>query len=157
MKKIILIIILGNCIFHCFCQNTLEDCQKWAMENYPAIQQYSLISQSTEYSVSNAKRQWLPQISLSAQATYQSDVSSLPDNMMALYQAVGIDIHGLNKDQYKLTLDVSQTIWDGGINSAKQTMAETEGKVQELKVKTEIYAINARINAIFFGILLLDE
>jgi len=70
---------------------TLEECQQAADRNYPLIQQYDLINKTTELTVSNIQKGWLPQVSASAQATYQSDVVSFPDEMQALYQQMGIN------------------------------------------------------------------
>ena len=60
---------------------TLEECQRAAEQNYPLIRQYDLIEKTTELTVSNIGKGWLPQISASAQATYQSDVASFPDQL----------------------------------------------------------------------------
>ena len=50
---------------------TLEECQQAAEKNYPIIKQYGLIAQTTELTVKNIQKGWLPQITVSAQATYQ--------------------------------------------------------------------------------------
>ena len=57
---------------------TIEECYRKAQANYPLIKQYDLIEKSREYSVSNANKGYLPQISFSAKASYQSDVTKLP-------------------------------------------------------------------------------
>ncbi|MBP3844758.1 MAG: transporter, partial [Prevotella sp.] len=53
---------------------TLEECWQAAEKNYPLIRQYGLIEKTTELTVANIQKGWLPQISAQAQATYQSDV-----------------------------------------------------------------------------------
>ena len=60
---------------------TLEECQLAAEKNYPMIKQYDLISQTTQLTVRNIQKGWLPQIAIAAQATYQSDVTSWPESM----------------------------------------------------------------------------
>ena len=50
---------------------TLEECQQAAERNYPLIQQYGLIEKTTELTVTNIQKGWLPQVSASAQATLQ--------------------------------------------------------------------------------------
>ena len=93
---------------------TLEECQQAAERNYPLIQQYGLIGKTTELTVSNIQKGWLPQVSASAQATYQSDVVAFPEQMQSVYQQMGLNMKGLTKDQYRVGIDVSQTIYDGG-------------------------------------------
>ena len=58
---------------------TLDECQRLAQENYPLIRQYDLIRRTTDYTVGNISKGWLPQVSAVAQATYQSDIMALPD------------------------------------------------------------------------------
>ena len=58
---------------------TLEECQQAAEQNYPLIHQYGLIEKTTELTVANIGKGWMPQVSASAQATYQSNVMSWPD------------------------------------------------------------------------------
>ena len=89
---------------------TLEDCQRAAEQNYPLIRQYDLIEKTTELTVANIGKGWLPQVSASAQATYQSDVVAFPDQFKQLYQQMGLDMKGLKKDQYRVGIDVQQTI-----------------------------------------------
>jgi len=61
-----------------FAQLGIEECYEKAVTNYPLIKQYGLIEQSREYNLSNAARAWLPQITLNAKASYQSDVTKIP-------------------------------------------------------------------------------
>ena len=138
-------------------QFTLERCQTLARENYPLIKQYGLIEQSTDYSVSNALKAYLPQVSFSAQATYQSDVAAFPKKMTDMYEQIGINMKGLNKDQYRVALDVNQTIWDGGLTRAQKESLKAEGDVSAQSVEIELYALRERINRMYFGILILNE
>lgn len=55
---------------------TLGECYEWAHANYPQIRQYGLIEQTERYNLSNAAKGWMPQLSVNAKATYQSDVRS---------------------------------------------------------------------------------
>ena len=136
---------------------TLEECQQAAERNYPLIRQYDLIEKTTELTLANIQKGWLPQVSASAQATYQSDVVSFPDQMQALYQQVGIDMKGLTKDQYRVGIDVSQTIYDGGLISSQKAIAREQGKVQAAQNEVNIYNVRRRVNEMYFSLLLIDE
>ena len=89
-------------------QLTIERCQELARANYPLIRQYGLIEQSSKYTLDNLKHTWLPQVNLSAQATYQSETPSFPDQMKAMLATGGLEMKGLAKDQYRVQLDVNQ-------------------------------------------------
>ena len=145
------------CCFSMQAQFTLDECQTLAREHYPSIKQYRLIEQITEYSVANASKAYLPQLSFSAQATYQSDVAAFPKQMTVMYEQLGIQMKGLNKDQYRIALDVNQTIWDGGATKAQQDIAKAEGDVTKQGIETELYTLRDRINNLYFGILILSE
>lgn len=136
---------------------TLDECQRLAQENYPLIKQYDLIRQTTDYTVSNISKGWLPQISAMAQATYQSDVMTLPDPLQKMLGQQGYDVKGLRKDQYRIGIDINQTIYDGGALAGQKDVAFAEAQVQAATTDTELYAIRQRINDLYFGILLLDE
>ena len=77
---------------------TLEECQRSAERNYPLIRQYDLIGKTTQLTVSNISKGWLPQVSVSVQGTLQNDVVSWPDEMQSVYRQIGLDMKGLEKD-----------------------------------------------------------
>ncbi|MBR3521004.1 MAG: TolC family protein [Prevotella sp.] len=136
---------------------TLEECQQAAERNYPLIQQYDLISRTTDLTVANIQKGWLPQVSASAQATYQSDVVSWPDQLKTVYTSMGIDMKGLRKDQYKVGIDVSQVVYDGGAISSQKEIARRQGAVDEAQTEVTMYQVRRRVNEMYFGLLLLDE
>lgn len=136
---------------------TLDECQQLAEENYPLIKQYDLIRQTTDYTVSNIGKGWLPQISAMAQATYQSDVMTLPDVLQRMLGQQGLQAKGISKDQYRVGVDINQTVYDGGLISGQKDVARLEGEVQSAQTATDLYAVRKRINDLYFGILLLDE
>lgn len=132
-------------------QLTLDACQRQAQANYPQVRQYGLIEKSREYDLSNAGKGYLPQFSLSGKATYQSDITKLP------VEIPGIDVKTAPKDQYQVMLEVQQTIWDGGDIHARKRLTHAASDVEMGKQEVDMYALNDRINQLFFGILLLDE
>lgn len=136
---------------------TLEECQQAAERNYPLIRQYGLIEKTTDLTVSNLSKGWLPQVTASAQATYQSDVVAWPDQMQAIYQQMGLDMKGLKKDQYKVGIDVQQMVFDGGFISSQRDIAREQGRVQEAQTEVTMYQVRRRVNEMYFGLLMLDE
>ena len=133
-----------------FAQLTIERCQELARNHYPLIQRYGIIEKTTAYNISNAGKGYLPQFMLSAKASYQSDVTALP------LQITGIQINGLPKDQYLATLDISQSIWDGGAIRSRKEMSYAEEAVAQEQLNVDVYALEKRVNQLFFGILLWE-
>ena len=136
---------------------TLEECQQAAEKNYPLIKQYGLIAKTTQLTVKNIQKGWLPQVTASAQATYQSAVTAWPESMQTMYQQMGLNMKGLRKDQYKIGVDLQQTIYDGGAISCQRNIAQQEGKVEEAQTETNLYQVRRRVNEMYFSLLLLNE
>lgn len=134
---------------------TLDECRRMATENYPMVKQYGLVEMSTDYSISNAKRNYLPRISISAQATYQSEVVEFSPEIQNMFSTFGVNYAGIDKDQYRATIELQQNIWDGGISKAQRKKAEAEGTSSARSIETEIYSVNERIDQLYFGILIL--
>ena len=138
-------------------QVTLDECRRLAREHYPEIRQYDLVRRTEEYTLSNARRAWLPQLSLAAQATWQTEVPSFPNALAGMLAQQGIDMPGMNKDQYKAALELNQTLWDGGKSEADKRIARAEAAEQARSTDVDLYALQGRVDNLFFGILLLDE
>ena len=138
-------------------QVTLDECRRLAREHYPEIRQYDLVRRTEEYTLSNARRAWLPQLSFAAQATWQTEVPSFPNALAGMLAQQGIDMPGMNKDQYKAALELNQTLWDGGKSEADKRIARTEAAEQARSTDVDLYALQGRVDNLFFGILLLDE
>nr|WP_320039085.1 TolC family protein [uncultured Bacteroides sp.] len=153
MKKVAFIITLAFICLHApiYGQLSIDDCYKKAQANYPQVKQYGLIEQSKEFNLSNANKGYLPQVSFSAKATYQSAVTKLPITLP------NVTIEGLNKDQYQSVVEVNQSVWDGGVIRNQKKITEASSAVDKQKLDVDMYAINDRVNQLFFGILLLDE
>lgn len=136
---------------------TLEECQQAAEKNYPLIKQYGLIAKTTQLTVKNIQKGWLPQVTASAQATYQSAITAWPESMQTMYQQMGLNMKGLRKDQYKISVDLQQTIYDGGAISSQRNIAQQEGKVEEAQTETNLYQVRRHVNEMYFSLLLLNE
>lgn len=147
-----LLLILSICIgLQSYGQLTLEQCQQKAQAHYPLARKYQLIELSASYTVSNAAKGNLPQISLNGKASYQSDATTLP------FSFPGLEFKGMPKDQYQIMIDVNQHIWDGGQIHFHKEQTRAKGEEEKKQLDVSMYALRERINQLFFGILLLDE
>ena len=139
----------------CFAQLSIEACYEKARANYPLIKQYGLIEKTKEYNLSNAAKGYLPQVTFSAQATYQSDVTEIPINLDAI-GLTGVEIPSVSQDQYKMELALSQTLWDGGAIRSERKTLRTQAEVDQRDMDVSMYAINERVNQLYFGVLLAE-
>jgi outer membrane protein TolC len=139
-------------------QLTLDECLSKAKANYPLVKQYGLIEETGNYNLSNANKSYLPQLTLSAKATYQSDVTSLPESLaQTLEKMTGKTISSVSKDQYQAVVEANQLIWDGGVIASQKKLTQASTEVEKKKLDVDLYAINERVEQLYFGILLIDE
>jgi outer membrane protein TolC len=154
MKTIkLLMIILLFSVHHLMAQEpvTLEQCQTWARENHPVLKQSALYQQILDLKNENNATSFLPQMTLNGQATYQSDVTK-----------IGISIPNMNipnadKDQYKIYLDLKQTIWDGGLSKAKELINDTENAGNQSQIEVELYQVKEKVDQFYFTSFLIQE
>lgn len=157
MTKKMILLLVSLVAVAAVAQTPLATCQQAAQANYPLIKQRDLIARTTDYTVENLRKGWLPQVSFTAQATLQSDVTAWPDAMREMMSQRGVEIAGLKKDQYRIGLDVNQNVWDGGMISSQTAVARERGNVQAAQTEVDLYAVRRRVNEMYFSLLLLDE
>jgi len=148
MKRILLILILLTSLPTMAQQSiTLQECYNSVTQNYPLAKQFQLLESQNLLEASVISTAKLPQFSLDAQATYQSDVIEIP---------IGT-IEPLNKDQYRATLSVNQLIYNGGKTGASLAVKSAELKTQQKQVEVNLYQLRQQINQLYFSILLAQE
>lgn len=146
---------------------TIEQCYRAAEKNYPLARQYELISKTRDYTVSNAARAYLPQVTFSAKASWQSDVTKFSVDRekfasssyaaMLDYDELAGMIPSISKDQYGASIDINQTIWDGGAVKAQKELAEKEAETDAKSTGSDLYGLRERVNELFFGIILMQS
>lgn len=129
-------------------QLNLETCQEKAKANYPLIKQYELISKAEEYTISNAGKAYLPQISANAIVGYI--IKGLPSPVPAVQESK-------DKVQFIGIAQINQTLWDGGATQAQKEMVKVANDAEEAGIDIAFHDLQKRVNQLYFGILLLDE
>lgn len=130
---------------------TLNQAYDLARQNYPAIKQKNLVHQTAALTIENLSKGYLPQLTISGQATYQSDVTSVP------VEIPGLKIEAPSKDQYKIQAELSQLLYDGGSTAAQKSVQNANALVEDQKAEVDLYKVKDRINQLYLGILLIDE
>lgn len=127
---------------------TLEMCRNAAHDNYPSIKQYGLIEKSRGLDVSNASKAWIPGVRVSGVAVGFTDLLDKDKTGGMIDLSNGI---------YAGALTISQTVYDGGLIKARKDIIKAEADVRERKLDIDFNDLDARIEEIYFGILMLDE
>lgn len=131
-------------------QTTLDECIGWAYDNYPQIKEMSLIEMTKGIDLKNAAYAWLPHLNISGKATWQSEVVEMPMDIP------GMDIN-IPHDQYGLTAEFTQQIWDGGASRSQKELAEAGAEVKKTQLETNLWSIRSRVQNVFLGIILIDK
>ncbi|MBK1896685.1 TolC family protein [Chryseobacterium paridis] len=158
-QKYLLILLLGCAsptLFKAQSEKiSLEECYRLAKENSPTIRKREITSKTSDYNVKNANKNYLPQITFSGQATYQSQTISFSDVLGSL--PINAALPSLSKDQYKIQGEIDQVIYDGGVTYNQKELTKANTELQLQNIETSLYALKQRINNLFFSIILMDE
>ncbi len=149
-NAIIFILMLLLASLKANAQLTLEQCREMARENYPVIRQLALVEQSRDFTVSNAAKANIQQITLNGKAQYQSDATNFGGDIP------GINFKGVSKDQYDFNVSVTQSVYDGGMVASRKRVAEKQGSVDYEQVNVTLYDVYQRVEELYFGVLIND-
>ena len=148
MKKIIILLVFTSLSINA--QNIeLDYCLNQVAINYPQFKQIDVEKELNEISKKVNQSAWLPQVSVNGQASYQSDVTEV--NMPVS------TIEPLSKDQYKMYLDINQTIYDGGLTKIKNELQNISSQINNSQVEIEIRNIKQQTQKYFFNALIAQE
>lgn len=136
---------------------TIEDCVKKAEENYPIIRKYDILSSTREIELDDINKGWLPKIGAYLQGTGQNVVPKYPEALSGVLQQMGQEVKGLGKFQYKVGVDLSQTIWDGGASKVSRELVKSQEEVKRASLDVELYQVRERVENLFFAIKLIEE
>ena len=130
---------------------TLDSCHVLALKHNPLAKQAAFYTAMQQLKNNATGGGYLPQLALNGQASWQSEVTSLPINIPNL------DIPVLPRDNYRIALDINQLIWDGGGIRTQQQLDVSLLHINLTEVEAANLRLIERIDQIYFSILLLDE
>lgn len=153
MKNILFILLVAFVKVNAqnFSGLSLSKAYELAKQNYPLVKQRDLVKQTADININNLSKGYLPQLAVSGQATYQSEVTEIK------VPIPGINIESPAKDQYRLLADVNQLVYDGGVIKQQQNIQQLNENVEQQKIEVELYKIKESINQLYLGVLFLDE
>ncbi|MEP2610882.1 MAG: TolC family protein, partial [Cyclobacteriaceae bacterium] len=126
---------------------TLSECFESARTNSELSQNFLTLDESGSLDESISRARNLPSIQVSGQASYQSDVFGLPINSAVL------ELPTVPKDQYNLSLKLTQKLYDGGIASVKEKLDRLENQSAKDGLEIKLYELNSIISQLYFGVL----
>lgn len=143
MKQRVLIVFVLIATTKLYAQEiTLKECWSWAKEYYPKANDRQILLENSNMRIENLKTTWYPKLNLNAQATWQNQVTEISNPMIKSTPP--------NNDQYKATIDINQTLYDGGVISAKKKIEKTNSATEMINLDIELYNIKKNVSDIFF-------
>jgi outer membrane protein TolC len=122
---------------------SIDSCYILAVKNYPLIKQYDLIEKTKEFTLSNAGKAYLPQVSITAIEGYI--FGGFPSSSGGSnFKFIGLG-------------QVNQTIWDGGATKTQKNIINASSEADRASVDAQLHDLRSRVNQLYFGILLVDE
>jgi len=162
MKKKILFLcmIIATCVPGINAQQvlTLKECYEMAMTATPISMEKETYSQISEVKDKNLSKGWLPTLDAGGNFVYNSSVVDLAD-VLGDVPIPGISdlIDPLPREQYKITMDISQVIYDGGATKGARALQEVDRKINEKHIETDLYALRGQVNGYYFSLILLEK
>ena len=129
---------------------TLEEAIALSRENIPVLAQKDYIQQIKEHKLTDLQSKWYPQLKLNAQATYQSEVTSVP------IELPGLSFDALSRDQYKIVAEAQQTLYEGGRIKQLKAMQGKAAEIESLSLEPEAEKVRMKTIEVYFGILEID-
>jgi outer membrane protein TolC len=149
IKSFMIIVMCSLLIVNITTAQTLsiDSCYALALKNYPLIKQYDLIEKTKEYTLSNASKAYLPQVSVNAIAGYVFGGFPNPggsDSESSNFKFIGL-------------AQLNQTIWDGGATKTQKNIISASSETDKASVAVQLNDLYSRVNQLYFGILLVNE
>ncbi|MCX6252840.1 MAG: TolC family protein [Bacteroidetes bacterium] len=134
---------------------TLDFCYQQVDETYPLARQKELLSKSSELREKNITKNWLPQVNINGNASLQSDVTSISLDLPTGFPQIRVPSPA--RDQYKLTLDVNQAVYEGNATRYQKRLEDYNLRSDQKNLQVQLYQLKEQINQFYFSILLFQK
>jgi outer membrane protein TolC len=162
MKKIVLILLtvvfLGPDILQAQKILTLKECYDQAYSTNTLSGEKNGYSHISKLKDENLTKGWLPTLDANGSFLYNSSVIDMSGVLGSLpIPGIAGAIKPLPHEQYKLTVDINQVIYDGGAIKGARELEKADLSVNEKQSETDLYKLRGQINTCYFNLLLLTR
>jgi outer membrane protein TolC len=153
--KLITIIFLTLLLSNVYGQSyNIEALIDSALINYPIYKQYQLNKKKNNIELQKIKFDNFPDISLSAQAQWQSEVMKIDIDFPP---QIDVELPNVPQDQYKASLDIKQSIYKGGLAKKQIEISNLDKKINDNQTEVELYKLKQRLITYYYQLILLDK
>jgi outer membrane protein TolC len=133
---------------------TLKECYDRAMSASAIAGEKKAYSDISELKDENLSKGWLPTLDANGSFLYNSSVVDMSSILTSLPPGL---IKPLPHEQYKVTIDINQMIYDGGAIKNARNLEKADLSVIEKQTETDLYKLRGQINSYYFTIMLLGR
>ena len=126
-----------------------EEACKAARSHSPLYDNEAILAEMAKQATLNIDAAWLPQATMNAQGTWQSEVTHLNIPLP------GAALPDIPKDQYRLSAEISQLIYNGKVSVYRKNLERLQQQAGTLDVEMQLDIAEQQVDALFFQILLL--
>jgi len=150
--NIILLIALPSLLSAQVLSVSLQECRESAKENWPTFKKMAYQQENRELVNKVLNKNYLPKLTLSGSATYQSEVVEFPTvpTMADFFPT-------FPNDNYRADLQLTQVIYDGGNTKGAKDLQQASNTLEETKIEVENYNFMEQINKLYLNIILLEQ
>jgi outer membrane protein TolC len=159
-KNIIILIVFLSGMTPAYTQKilTLKECYDMAMASSALSSEKENYSQISRLRDENLMKNWLPAIDAGGSILYNSSVIDMKSVLGELpLPGIGDLIKPLPHEQYKLTVDINQVIYDGGSVKNARLLEKADLGVNRKQTEADLYKLRAQINTCYFSLLLIGR
>lgn len=132
---------------------SLLECHEKAIENAPRLKDKEVLRQIGELKLDQVATKWYPSLDLNGKISYQSDVVEIT----LANPEIPVNFPKVPHDQYGLNLDISQTLYDGGVTKQRKNFEQAATAADLQQVEVDLYGLKGKVNQYYFAILALQE
>src|SRR5664279_3095642 len=137
---------------------TLKECYNMASKANALANEKTGYSDISKLKDENLAKGWLPTLDANGSLVYNSSVIDMSSVLGSLpIPGIANAIKPLPHEQYKITVDVNQVIYDGGAIKGARDLEKADLNINEKQTETDLYKIRAQINGYYFNLLLFDR
>lgn len=137
---------------------TLKECYEMAYAAAPVSAEKDAYANIWQLKDKNLSKGWLPTLDAGGSFIYNSSVVDMTDVLGAIpITGIADMIKPLPHEQYKLTVDINQMIYDGGAIKSARSLEKAEMDISQKQTESDLYNLRGQINTCYFNIMLLDR
>ena len=128
-------------------QVSLESILSNAKKQDPSLQAMHFVQLEKAQENKIVQSNYYPQFSINAQATYQSDVTTID------IPFPGIEIEPLDQDQYRVVGEFTQLVFDGGVIRTRKEMQNLQNEMESNELELNWKMVERQIIELYFGVI----